>query len=190
MASFESHPTLDQHWSAFLQELDEHLDHPVELHCFGGFVLVTCYGFPRVTGDIDYVLVHPPEQNETLQEIAGKGSRLSKKHKLYLQYVALATLPEDYEGRLTEIFPGRFRNLRLFVPDPYDLVLAKLERNTPKDREDVEYLARRIPLNPEVLRQRYNAEMRPYLVNEERHDNTLSLWIEAFFPKEGRTYSR
>jgi hypothetical protein len=186
MPSFELHPTLDQYWSAFLQELDEHLDQPVELHCFGGFVLVTCYGFPRVTGDVDYVLVRPPEQNERLQEIAGIGSRLSKKHKLYLQYVGIVTLPEDYEARLAEIFPGRFRNLKILVPDPYDLVLSKLERNTPKDREDVEYLAKHIPLDPDVLRQRYNAELRPSLVNEQRHDNTLSLWIEVCFPKERR----
>jgi hypothetical protein len=186
MASCELRPTLDQHWSAFLQELDEHLDHPVELQCFGGFVLVTCYGFPRVTGDMDYVLVRPPEQNERLQEIAGKGSRLSRKHKLHLQYVGIATLPEDYEARLTEVFPGRFSNLKILVPDPYDLVLSKLERNTPKDREDVQYLAKHIPLDPGVLRQRYNAEMRPYLGNEERHDRTLSLWLEVCFPKQDR----
>jgi len=34
------------------------------------------------------------------------------------------------------MFPGMFKQLRLFAPDPYDYILSKLERNTSKDRDD------------------------------------------------------
>jgi hypothetical protein len=49
-------------------------------------------------------------------------------------------------------FPGAFRNLRLFALDPYDLALAKLRRNSQRDREDVLYLSNAVPLDIGTLR--------------------------------------
>jgi hypothetical protein len=49
----------------------------------------------------------------------------------------VATVPDSYEERLTEIFPGTFEHLRLLALDQYDLALSKLERNTQRDRDDV-----------------------------------------------------
>jgi hypothetical protein len=66
----------------------------------------------------------------------------------------------------------------LFALDPYDIALTKLERNSSKDREDVKYLARRIPFDLNVLRERYEKELRGYLFVPEREDLTLALWIE------------
>jgi hypothetical protein len=68
--------------------------------------------------------------------------------------------------------------LRLFALDPYDLALSKLERNRERDRDDVKYLAIRVPLVPEELMARYEKEMRPYLSNEAKHDLTIRLWIQ------------
>ncbi len=86
--------------------------------------------------------------------------------------------------RLTELIPGHFKNLRLFVPDPYDLVLSKLSRNMERDRQDVEFLARTKQLDPTVLRQRYEKELRPGLIGPAtRHDATLEFWLEAYFVK-------
>ncbi len=79
------------------------------------------------------------------------------------------------------MFPGRFKNLHLYAPDPYDLILSRLERNSTKDRDDVEYLARNLHLTPELLRDRYLKELRPYLVNETKHDLTVELWIDSCF---------
>jgi hypothetical protein len=64
----------------------------------------------------------------------------------------VATMPEDYESRLQEMFPGRLKKLKIFAPDAYDLVLSKLERNSPKDQGDLEYLAKAVPLDPKILR--------------------------------------
>ena len=93
----------------------------------------------------------------------------------------MVSLPEDYAERLSEINPGQYENLRLYAPDPYDLILSKLERNSPKDRDDVAFLAGSLHLSREVLRERYQKELRPHVANESRHDLTLELWLDAFF---------
>lgn len=92
--------------------------------------------------------------------------------------MGIATLPENYEDRLIEIFVGRFQNLRLLALDPYDIVLAKIERNIDRDREDVKFLARAIPIDLQILEERYFKELRPLLGIPEREDLTLRLWIE------------
>jgi hypothetical protein len=76
------------------------------------------------------------------------------------------------------MFPGEYRNLRLWGAEAYDLALSKLERNLGRDREDVKHLGRIVPLDADLLEQRYRLELRPYLVNVERHDLTIGLWIE------------
>jgi hypothetical protein len=105
---------------------------------------------------------------------------LDKKHKIYLDPVGVARMcRKNYEDRLTEIFPKVFKHLRLLALDPYDLVLSKLERNIQRDRDDVTHLARTVPLDLEVPKERYQKELRWQLDNPEREDLTLRLWIEA-----------
>jgi Nucleotidyltransferase of unknown function (DUF6036) len=171
-------------WREFLDELDEALSEHVELHCIGGFVISLLYGFPRPTGDVDYISAIPRHRIEELERLAGRESKLARKYKVYLQHVAIATMPEDYESRLTEMFPGRFKKLKLFAPDPYDLALSKLDRNSPKDQGDVEYLARTVPLSGELLQERYEQELRPNLMARQSwHHGTLRMWLGAYFPR-------
>ncbi len=172
-------------WAEFLKEVDESLSGPVEIHCVGGFVVMAFYGFDRPTSDVDYIAAMPGSELARLEAIAGQKSKLAKKHKVYVQYVGIANYPDAYDQRLSEMFPGRFRNLRIFALDPYDLVLSKLERNSPKDAEDVEYLAKNLSLDAGILRQRYVSELRPYLSREGWHDQTLDLWIESYFSSQG-----
>ncbi len=181
MSSSSGKQTPPAPWDNFLQEVDRLISEPVQLHCVGGFVIHARYGFPRPTADVDYICVRPVEEANHLQEVAGAGSQLARKHGLYFQHVTVTTYPENYEDRLIEMYPGRFRNLRIFALDPYDLALSKLDRNNPKDREDVAFLAKQVPLDFRILYQRYDKEMRPYLTNLERHDLTLELWRDAYF---------
>lgn len=95
-----------------------------------------------------------------------------------MDYVGVAKVPEDYEGRLTEMFPKEYKHLRLCALDPYDLALSKLERNIQRDRDDIKHLARSVPLELGVLKERYEKELRWQLGNPEREDLTLKLWIE------------
>jgi hypothetical protein len=170
-------------WADFLKELDRLLSKPVQLQCVGGFVLVTRFGFPRATNDIDYLPTLAPDEQRRLLDIAGKGSSLHNRFHVYIQCVGgVTSLAENYEDRLEDMFPGQFEKLQICALDPYDLVLSKLERNSPKDREDVKYLARIVPLSADTLLARYREELRPYLSNEARHDLTIDLWVEDYFP--------
>lgn len=167
-------------WPSFLREIDRTLTAPVELHCLGGFVFAALYGLTRPTDDLDYIFVIPRDASPELKNLAGRGSKLCKKYKLFLQNVgAIPDLPEDYEGRLTDLDFG-LPKLSLKALDPYDLALSKLARNSPKDREDVKSLAGRLKLSFKTLMQRFEAEMEPWLANVERHLLTLKLWQEYF----------
>jgi len=168
-------------WNRFLEELDGLLSEQVHVHCIGGFVVSLFYGLPRPTADVDYYSVLPYHCVDDLQKSAGPGSPLARKYKLYLQHFPAISLPEDYDQRLTEMYPGRFDHLHLYALDPYDLILSKLERNSQKDRDDVAFLARSLHLSRELLRARYQQELRPYLANEGRHDLTVELWLDSCF---------
>jgi hypothetical protein len=175
-------PDLASPWREFLHELDVLLKEPCELHCIGGFAIVAGYGLPRSTNDLDYYALFPRRCTDELERTAGEGSDLARKHKVHVHHAAIASLPESYDERLTGLFPGRFRNLRLSILDPYDLVLSKLSRNAERDREDVAYIAKIQHLDRAILEVRYERELKPYLIGPVgRHDNTLRFWMEAYF---------
>jgi hypothetical protein len=166
-------------WHSFLKELDQSIPVEVSLHCIGGFVITQVYGLPRPTADVDVITIAPRDEQAPLLRKAGEGSELHKKYGVYLDFVAVACCPHDYIERLREMFSGTFQRLRLFALDPYDIALTKLTRNIERDREDVKYLARTIPLDLDVLKDRYHTELRPYVIGDaKQHDLTLELWIE------------
>lgn len=145
--------------------------------------MTTLYGLRRTTADLDYYDVVPSRSTPTLVKLAGRDSRLAHKHRVHLQLAAVASLPDGYEDRLVEIAPGTFAQLRLFAPEAHDLALSKLARNHPIDRDDVAYLARAIPLDAALLRERYVTALRPGIIGDlKSHDLTLELWLEEYFP--------
>lgn len=127
----------------------------------------------------------PKTEFAKLVGIGQKGSSLHEKYKIYLDPVTVTTPPEDYDQRLTEMFPGTLENIRLFALDPYDTALTKLERNSPKDREDVKFLARTVPFDLNILRERYVKELKDYLPVPDREELTLKLWIEMIEEERG-----
>ncbi len=173
-------PDFPKHWTVFLEAVDAELEERISIHCVGGFVVEAVYGIPRRTADLDYIDVVPYQAVTGLEEIAGRQSKLAQKYRLYFQYVPVAEFPDDYEKRLTELDLG-LEKLQLLAVDPYDLLLSKLTRNIDRDREDVKAVAESLQLSFDVLRKRYEEEMRSSLAKVEQHDLTLQLWQE-FFP--------
>lgn len=171
-------------WRSFFDELDTQLSEPVELHCMGGFVVIHVYGVGRTTNDCDFIGWIPNSAGALLLELGGKGSALHRKHRVYLDPVTIANYPDDYESRLTPIFDARWRFLRLFALEAHDIALSKLERNWERDRDDVQRLAAAGHIGPQVLRERYEKELRSYLARPEREDLTLRLWIESYWPDD------
>lgn len=150
-------------WREFLEEIDRALSGPVALHCLGGFVVTVCHGLGRATADIDVVAFVPDARLDEVLKTAGSGSALALKYRLRVDYVSVVTTPESYEERLCEVFEGRFKNLRVFALDPYDLTLSKLGRNLDVDRDDVRFLAGAVPIDVDILRELYVRELRPFL---------------------------
>lgn len=178
-------------WKSFLAEVDDTLEEVTEFHCIGGFVIAMLYNFERETSDLDFISCVPRENEDGLYELAGKGSSLYEKYKVYLDPVKVATPPDSYEDRLMEMFPGEFRWIRLCALDPYDLALTKLERSgrTARDLEDVLHLARTVPLNLEIFRQRYNEEYKVYVEDLVLHRSTFDHWINIIEEERGNESS-
>ena len=171
-------------WLSFLREVDRALSRTVVAHCLGGFVLAVLWELPRPTGDVDFIEVEPPDAASELLDIAGEDSELASRYKLHFHRVAVAEYPEDYLSRLVNITPNGFKRLRLMALEVHDLVLAKLGRNSPRDRSDVEFLVQKGVLDAGVLRGRFEAELRPYVLNEARSEATLDLWLDEFLRSE------
>lgn len=168
-------------WLGFLQDVDRALTLRVEVHCLGGFVLAVQWGLPRPTGDVDFIEVKPSSAGEDLLRIAGEGSEIARIHNLHFQRVTVADYPEGYASRLVNLTPRDFKRLRLRGLEVHDLVLAKLGRNSARDRADVEFLAQKGLLDKQVLEERFEAELRPYALNEKRSADSLRLWLGAYF---------
>ena len=172
-------------WRAFLKALDERLSERVELHCIGGFVVTLLYGLSRETSDMDVLTAVPHDRLTQLQTLAGQGSALHRRFKVYLQPVRIATYPEDYAARLIPMC-GELALPRLGVLglEAHDLALTKLERNFDKDRQDVQSLAAAGFIDEATLRERYATEYRPNLAaGAEKQDLTMQLWVEMCWPR-------
>jgi hypothetical protein len=84
------------------------------------------------------------------------------------------------------VTPRGLEKLEIKILDPYDLVLTKLERNFPRDREDARALIQGLGLDADVLRGRFDVELRPHLaVAPDRTIRTFDLWMEEFFSESG-----
>ena len=175
---------LHEPWRTFFEALDQELSSPCDLHCFGGFVLTEHYGATRSTIDVDVVDVRGAEVAEIARR-AGRGSPLHRRHRAYIDVVTVAEVPDDYESRLIDMHVEGLAHVRLLAFECHDLVLAKLARNTDRDREDVLALARGPGLDTDLLRSRYRDELRPTLGRPDREDLTLELWIEMILETTG-----
>jgi len=173
-------------WRSFLVGLEAGLDVPVTLICLGGFAVTLHYGLDRPTGDIDVCEIHPHEAAPQVLRLGGLNSDLHRVYGIYLQLATVSQLPDNYESRVSAVFSRTLERLRLFVLDPYDLALSKIQRNSDRDIEDVKHLARVVPFDLSILATRCQEELRPYLGRPEREDLTLSLWIEAIQEERAR----
>ena len=176
-------------WRSFLRDLDAALKGSMELRCLGGFVVTQHYGIGRETADIDFLAAVAQSPDDDVESLAGLGSALHRRYRLYVQRVVVATPPSRYADRLARMFPSApWKRLKLFALDATDLALTKLERNAERDREDVVRLAEAGLLDPRTLKDRYVNELRPYLLSKRSwHDKTLELWIEMAWPSKGLT---
>jgi hypothetical protein len=120
----------------FLQRLGDRYLHPATIYLLGGSAL--CFlGNPRRTVDIDYTV--EPAADALVVEIES----LADEMQLELEAVPIeefVPLPDGSVERHQWI--GQFRELRVYVYDPYTIALSKLSRGFETDLQDVVFLLR------------------------------------------------
>lgn len=179
-----SGPRPAEPWMSFLTDLDAALDGSADFHCIGGFVVSQHYRFARETADLDVLTVIPPDAALRVATLAGRGSPLQKKHRVYIDHVSIANYPDDYQTRLIHVFPF-WPNLRLWALEPHDLALTKLERSNDRDIRDVIFLAQAGLIERQTLISRFEKEFEPYITGRTPTWNrtTLNMWVEACWPE-------
>ena len=184
--------TLPEPWFSFLKELDQIAGETTRIPCHWWFrdhaalcAITQHHGSARTIGDLDVIDVAPIASRNRLLAAGGKGSELSKKFRVYLDFVGVVQVPYEYEDRLTPIFEDLFEHLHLQVMDPYDIALCKLKRDIDRDFQDMLFLARSTPFDLAVFEKRYRTELRPYLFGSvSEADLTFERWLQAI--KEDR----
>ena len=171
-------------WRSFLSDLDALLGQTADFHCIGGFAISQYYGFARETADLDVLSVVPQPMRAAVAAAAGQGSVLHKKHRVFVDQVGVASFPDAYASRLQRAWPI-WSKVRLWIPEPHDLALTKLERSNERDIRDVVFLARAGLINEATLGVRFESEMEPYLIGPTPtwHRTTLNMWIKACWPE-------
>jgi hypothetical protein len=91
------HPlkSIPEPWLSFLRELDSAVHEEFRLDCMGEFVVTMMYGFSRPTGDLDVLEIAPRDAGRAMLELGMRGGALHKKHKIYLDRVGVAHVPEN-----------------------------------------------------------------------------------------------
>lgn len=127
---------------SILHKLGERVPPNSRLVLVGGGALALL-GSPRLTIDIDFIGddIHPAPLHKTLMQIA-------KELKIHVEPVPLdrfIPLPKGSEGRVIRI--GQYRNLEVFVADPYSIALSKLDRGLDTDFDDIVFLVQKNYVN-------------------------------------------
>ena len=142
------------------------------------------HGFARETADLDVLTVVPREAGHRVFQLAGKGSALHRKHRVYIDRVGIANYPVDYEERLVRAFP-LWPKVRLWALEPHDLALTKLERSNDRDIPYVMFLAQAGLITRVTLMSRFETELEPYIPERTPGWNrtTLRMWVDACWPE-------
>jgi hypothetical protein len=113
----------------------------VRLTMIGSAALMLQAPYERGTKDSDVLRTSEitPEVNQRLIRIAGKGSKLATRHRLYLEVVSSGVpfLPQRLNcHEMTELNAG-LSNFEIEALDVVDVVVSKLKRFSANDRADI-----------------------------------------------------
>jgi hypothetical protein len=118
-----------------------------ELVVFGSAALSFWLGDPPASRDVDLWTV-PPEKGEAIEALMGELSWYHEKFSIHAEVWSPDTFkaPPRWRERAKVFSFEQHPDVRVVCPHPHDVVLAKLERMDPKDREHIESVLRQMPL--------------------------------------------
>jgi len=129
----------------FLRDLDAAWpsveERKVRLTVIGSAALMLQAPYERGTKDSDVLRTSEitPEVDQQLITIAGKGSKLAKRHRLYLEVVSsgLPFLPQKLNCHEMTALNAALSNFEIEALDVVDVVVSKLKRFNANDRTDI-----------------------------------------------------
>jgi hypothetical protein len=132
---------LDQNWPGPAAESR------LSLLVLGSTALFLQCDYLRGTKDSDVIetLELRGENRRQLETLAGRGSLLQKRHRMYLDVVArvIPFLPAEPLWYPMEELTSKLRHFSVLVLDPVDVVVSKLARFHANDRDDIREMIRR-----------------------------------------------
>lgn len=149
----------------FLQALDEEWQPPaavrIRLHVLGSTALMLQTSYQRGTTDSDILETHDlgAETKQRLLQLAGKGSTLSRRHRLHLEIVdsGLPLLPQRCLWLPQAALNATMSSFEIVALAPVDVVVSKLRRFNANDRDDIEAMVEQGHVEHSQLVQRFVA---------------------------------
>lgn len=119
-----------------------------DLVVFGSAALALSLPDPPRTRDVDVWCV-PSDRGDLLVALMGELSWYQEKHGVYLEVWAPETFcaPYNWRSRARVLQEESFPAVRLIVPHPHDLLLAKLERWESGDRVHARLILSTFPMD-------------------------------------------
>lgn len=158
---------LDQLWVPLGEE-------PYPLHLIGSMALFLQSNYRRGTKDNDILEVSSMSQNLTkqLQKIGGQGSRLAKKHRLYLDIVGsgIPFLPHPPIFHDIEPINAKLKNFSIKALDITDVVISKLKIFRAQDVEDISRMVSMGMIDNEKLVSRFLSAMDRWSIDARAYD--------------------
>jgi hypothetical protein len=123
-----------------------------ELVVFGSGALAFWLSDPPRSRDVD-IWCLPKERSDAVSALMGELSWYHEKHGAYVEVWGPETFgaPSDWRTRAKTIVLDDLPKVRVVVPHPHDVLVAKLERMDPNDADHVERILKEQPLSAQAL---------------------------------------
>ena len=164
----------DAQLSAFLREVDRHLEDPCSAVVIGGAVLSLAYAVKYATRDIDVLSAEAPFWD------AVRLARETSPEPVPTNATRVADLPWNYEDRLEVLHVDGLAKLEVLKPEKHDLALMKASRGSRHDIDGLLAAHAVDPLEFDTLVERWR-EMRYVVGDLRRIRNNVVVLISLAF---------
>jgi len=119
-----------------------------EIVVFGSSALAFWMQRPPRSKDIDVWCI-PARKGRAIEALMGELSWYHEKHGMFVEVWGPETFaaPVDWRNRSKRLLLTENRKVSIVLPHPHDVLMAKLERMDPKDREHVRAILAEFPLS-------------------------------------------
>jgi serine/threonine protein kinase len=181
---------LMNHPEHILRTLDHHLKHPTRVILYGRAALAL--GYPdapptfQTTMDVDAILpeieMHTIEADESFWNALELTNQDLEPSGLYITHLftdAQVILRPHWLSLIVPVHLGELRQLALFRPSTEDLILTKMMRVDPQDRDDIQFLLSQTNLTSATLQPLLSHAMIPPIDEIQQAFQSNATWLQS-----------